>query len=229
MKNKRLGLLHTTAALVPVFQKLCSEVLPNVEVFNIVDDSLIKDVISQGSLTPHISRRVARHIESAEQAGADFVLVTCSSIGAAVEAAIPFSSVPLMRVDLPMAERAIELGPRIGVIATLSTTLTPTQNLIERRAELKGKTILLKSDLCAGAFEALLQSDTAMHDSKVSAAIARISLEVDVIVLAQASMARVVAQLPPDSIRVPILSSPALALEHIALVLAHSSNAHCVV
>ena len=81
--------MHTSATLVPVFQTLCSAKLPGVEVFNIADDSLIKDVIARGKLTPKTARRVVEHIASAEAAGADFILVTCSSVGAAVEAAAP--------------------------------------------------------------------------------------------------------------------------------------------
>lgn len=63
MKAKTLGLVHTSATLVPVFQKLCSEYLPNVNVFNIVDDSLIKDVISRNELTKLTSRRVVDHAD----------------------------------------------------------------------------------------------------------------------------------------------------------------------
>ena len=87
MQQKTLGLIHTSATLVPVFQQLCTQYLPQVKVFNIVDDSLIKNVISCGELTPANARRVVNYVGSAEVAGADFILVTCSSIGAAVEAA----------------------------------------------------------------------------------------------------------------------------------------------
>ncbi len=54
MKHKKitLGLVHTSATLVPIFQDLCQTYLKGVEVFNIVDDSLIKDVIRKGELTP---------------------------------------------------------------------------------------------------------------------------------------------------------------------------------
>ena len=44
---RRLGLVHTSATLVSAFEQLCRERLPGVAVFNIVDDSLIKDVIAQ--------------------------------------------------------------------------------------------------------------------------------------------------------------------------------------
>src|SRR5690349_14322746 len=107
MKAKTLGLVHTSATLVPVFQKLCSEYLPDVNVFNIVDDSLIKDVISRNELTKLTSRRVVDHVASAEAAGADFILVTCSSIGAAIETAAGLTAVPVLRVDQPMADLAV--------------------------------------------------------------------------------------------------------------------------
>src|SRR5688572_1356885 len=134
MQRKRLGLLHTSATLVPMFQQLCAAKLPGVDTFNIADDSLIKDCIARGRLTPLTARRVLKHLESAEQAGADVILVTCSSIGPAVDAAGMMIGVPVVRVDQPMADRAVSTGGRVGVIATLPTTLEPTADLIRRRA-----------------------------------------------------------------------------------------------
>src|SRR5262245_31500331 len=141
MANKRLGLLHTSATLVPMFEQLCKSKLPNVSVFNIVDDSLIKDVIAHGELRPQTARRVVQHVAAAEDAGADYIMVTCSSIGPAVEAAAGLASVPVLRVDQPMADHAIGAARRIGVIATLSTTLQPTADLLRRRATAAGKQI----------------------------------------------------------------------------------------
>src|ERR1700712_4762937 len=99
MQQKTLGLIHTSATLVPVFQELCTKYLPNIKVFNIVDDSLIKNVIACGEVTPTTARRVVNYTNSAEMAGADFILVTCSSIGAAVEMAAELTGVPVLRVD----------------------------------------------------------------------------------------------------------------------------------
>ncbi|WP_316810037.1 aspartate/glutamate racemase family protein [Pedobacter heparinus] len=216
MKAKILGLVHTSATLVPVFQKLCSEYLPDVNVFNIVDDSLIKDVISRNELTKLTSRRVVDHVSSAEAAGADFILVTCSSIGAAIETAAGLTAVPVLRVDQPMADLAVQTGRKIGVIATLPTTLGPTSDLVKRRAAIAGKEIELSSKLCEGAFEALMGGNPEKHDELVAQALLELSAEVDVIVLAQASMSRVVDTLPDAEKRIPILASPALAIQHIA-------------
>ena len=219
MQQKTLGLIHTSATLVPVFAELCSKYLPNTKVFNIVDDSLIKNVISCGELTPTTARRVADYVGSAEVAGADFIMVTCSSIGAAVEASAAFSKVPVLRVDQPMADQAVQTGRKIGVIATLPTTLGPTSDLVKRRAEAAGKEIELVSVLCEGAFDALMSGDAATHDAMVAAALKDLVTKVDVIVLAQASMARVVATLNDADKKIPILASPEIALQHLAATL----------
>lgn len=213
---KTLGLVHTSATLVPVFQRLCEKYLEGVTTFNIVDDSLIKDVIARGALSPATARRVVTHIGSAEQAGADQILVTCSSIGPAVEAAALLTGVPVLRVDQPMADAAVQSGKKIGVIATLATTLAPTADLVQRRAAAAGKEIELVSKLCEGAFEALMNGAAARHDEMVAEALGALSAQVDVIVLAQASMARVAEALPGSEKPVPVLASPELAISYLA-------------
>ena len=219
MPQKTLGLVHTSATLVPMFAELCSKHLPGVKTFNIVDDSLIKNTIACGELTPATSRRVVNYAGSAQDAGADFILFTCSSIGPAVEMAASLTKVPVLRVDQPMADQAVQTGKRIGVIATLSTTLEPTSDLVRRRAAVAGKEIELVSRLCEGAFDALMSGDTSTHDKMVGDALKQLSTEVDVILLAQASMARVVETLDVADKKVPILASPSIAIQHLASVL----------
>ena len=118
-----------------------------------------------------------------------------------------------------MADKAAQSGRKIGVIATLPTTLAPTADLIRRRAAVAGAQIELTSRLCEGAFDALMSGDAAKHDAMVSSALKALSAQVDVIVLAQASMARVVDTLAEADRRVPILASPPLAIEYLAVTL----------
>ena len=219
MRKKTLGLIHTSATLIPVFQQLCQQHLPGVATFNIVDDSLVKNIIARGSVTPSIYNRVADYVASAADAGADYILVTCSSIGDAVEAAAQRSAIPVLRVDQPMADMAVTTGKRIGVIATLQTTLQPTCSLVLRRAELAGKEVELNAVVCEGAFDALMSGDAALHDQLVADALRKLAKEVDVILLAQASMARVVDTLAPADKLVPIVASPPNAIKYLASIL----------
>jgi Asp/Glu/hydantoin racemase len=219
--RKTLGLIHTSATLVPIFQELIDKHFAgkDLKVFNIVDDSLIKNTIERGSLTPDTSRRVVDYVCSAEAAGADYILVTCSSIGSAVEISAPLIKVPVLRVDQPMVDKAIKMGSKIGVIATLPTTLEPTSDLVRRRAILAGKEIVLTSTLCEGAFDALMSGKPEVHDEMVASILKELSQKVDVILLAQASMARVVNQLSEEDKKVPIITSPELAIQHLANIL----------
>jgi Asp/Glu/hydantoin racemase len=226
--SKTLALIHTSPVLVPSFTSLCAEFLPGSSVFHMVDESLIKNTIAAGSLQKTTIRRLVGHIDSAAQAGAGAVLVTCSSIGEGVRIARGLFDFPLLRIDEPMAERAVETGRRIGVLATLQTTLAPTVRLLEETARAKGSRREILSCLCEGAFEAVLAGDVATHDRIVGARLMKLVGSVDVIVLAQASMARVVANLPPEDRRVPIFASPELAVARAAEVMASIAGADAV-
>ncbi len=214
-----LALIHTGTFLASVFTDLCHEAMPDVDVFNIVDESLIKNTIAANMLTPQTSRRMIEYLKSAEEAGADAILVTCSSVGPAVEAGQQFINIPVLRVDIPMANKAIGIGAKIGVVATLPTTLEPTVDLIQRQAQMQEKTVEVLSTVCDGAFQAVAAGDTEKHDQLVAQGIRELMPKVDVIVLAQASMARAAGTIGEDERTIPILSSPELAVNSAAEVI----------
>lgn len=212
----RLALIHTVTSLSDTFDKLAAELIPDVDVFHIVDESLLIVTREEGSVSPTTKRRVADYVTSAEAAGADVVMVTCSSVGPGVDATQPFATVPLVRVDQAMVDRAVRHGTRIGVLATLSSTLEPTVSLVHRRAEHAGRSVEVVSRICEGAFEAVTSGDTERHDALVREGLLDLIGGVDVVILAQASMARVADQLPESERRVPVLSSPRPAMELVA-------------
>jgi Asp/Glu/hydantoin racemase len=219
--SSRLVLVHTVPALVETFSKLATEALDgSAEVIHVVDETLLKDTIAAGALSPSVSRRVATQVFGAEDAGASAILVTCSSVGAAVEATRPFCSVPLLRVDEPMIDRALERASSIGVIGTLSTTIEPTSDLIRRRAAARGQSVEIVARIGEGAFDALRAGDLEEHDRRVREALRDVIARCEVVVLAQASMARVADQLD-ESERgsVEILSSPRSSMERAAQVM----------
>src|ERR1700761_8887211 len=94
-----LALIHTSPTLTPMFGALCAAEMPDVEVFHMVDESLIKDTIRAGKLRGITIRRLLGQVASAEAAGADAVMVTCSSIGPGVALAQKLFDTPVIRVD----------------------------------------------------------------------------------------------------------------------------------
>ena len=207
-----LALIHTSPTLASVFAELCKRHIPEARLFHMVDESLIQDTIRAGSLRRPTMRRLIDLIGSAESAGADAVLVTCSSIGMGATLAQPLFDIPVLRVDEAMAEAAVRRARVIGVLATLRTTLDPTTELLRTKAVDAGREVELVECLCEDAFPAVMAGDTATHDRLVREALLDQLQDVDLIVLAQASMARVLGTLPPGSLTVPVLSSPELAV-----------------
>lgn len=222
---KKLAFIHTSHVLIPLFTDLAARYLPGVETFHMSDDSLIKNTMRAGHLTENTTRRVAGMVDLAREGGADLVLVTCSSIGKAVELAAETRDYPVLRIDIAMAESAVNsFAPgqsgKLGVAATLSTTLDPTVELMRATATRLGRDLTIVPRLAEGAFEAVLAGDTARHDELLLGVLATLRGEVDVVVLAQASMARVAALLPADG--APILSSPERAVQRAAEILSQT-------
>ena len=219
MKQK-LAFIHTVPSLVGLFNDLSKELIPDAEVFHIADEMLLKVVLAQGGLSPFIFQRVAEHVVAAERAGATLVQCTCSSISPCVDASRPLVGVPVLKIDEPLVDAALRTGSCIGVAATAPTTLKPTTELVHARAAALNIPVQVESVLCEGAYEALFSGNPQKHDEIVTQFLRGLMTRNDVIILAQASMARVAQAIPLEEQRVPILSSPRLAMEHVKDMLA---------
>ncbi|MDP3952669.1 aspartate/glutamate racemase family protein [Microbacterium sp.] len=187
----RVGVLHTVPALVPVFDQLLSAHRDDLDIVHVADASLLSRAIAHG-VTDDVRTSLRDHLAALRSAGAEAVLVTCSSIGeAAVEAAASVG-VPLRRIDAPMATeaatRAVAGSGRILVLATLEATLGPTTRLVEAAAAEASRAVSVESLVVEGAAAARGGGDTEAHDALIAAAITEAG-DVDAIVLAQASMA----------------------------------------
>lgn len=215
-----LALLHTSPTLSPLFNELTARIIPGVRVLHFVDESLIKNTIAAGRLEKSTMRRLIDLVGSTFDAGADATLVTCSSIGPAVDIAAQLHDRPVLRVDRPMAEKAVAAGNRVGVLATLSTTLAPTAALVRRVAEESGRDIEIVEHVCEGAFEAVMAGDGETHDRIVGEALTGKMAGMDAILFAQASMARALAALPAGAVAAPVFTSPELGVERARDVLA---------
>jgi len=203
--------VHTATALIEPLTALFKEHLPDVKLNHIADDSLIQEVIANGKVTPMVKKRMLSYYYAAVDAGADYIFNTCSSVGNVADNANLFLPIPVIRIDEQMALKAIELSDKIGVIATLPTTLGPTANLLKKIAAEKGKSITIVECLAEGAFESMMSGDRDKHDVLILEASKKLASQVDVIVLAQGSMARMEQQLAKESGKI-ILSSPLLGV-----------------
>ncbi len=217
---RKVAFIHTVASLVGPFNELAVEFFPaDTVIYHIADEMLLKIVLADGGLSPFIYKRVAHHVADAAEAGVNLIQVTCSSISPCVESAQNQVGIPVLKIDVPMVDQALTIGLRVGVAATVATTLGPTSELVVERARIQGRAAQVDPLLCDGAFPALMAGDTNTHDSLVREGLAALMARNDVVMLAQASMARVADTIPESDRTVPILSSPRLAMAHAAEVL----------
>lgn len=208
---KTVTVIHTIPFAIEPLSALFVELLPEVRLINILDDSVLKDVMKAGGLTVQATKRICQYAVIAEEMGSDLILNACSSIGETVDIIRKIVKTPVIRIDYGMAEKAIEIGTQIGVLATVQTTLEPTSRLIQKLALEKSKKVYLESKVCEGAFKALSEGKSEEHDRILTKEIEELAKKVDVIVLAQASMARVLNQLE-RKVNIPVLSSPRLGV-----------------
>lgn len=212
----RVVFIHTVHNVVDLFKTLSQEIIPRATALHIADDCLIRAVLAAGGLTPEIHRRVCDHVVAAAAGGADLIQVTCSSISPCVDVARNMVSVPVLKIDEPLADQAVRRYKRIGLIATAPTTLRPSAQLVRDKARELGRQVEVESVLCAGAYDAFFAGDLPRHDHIVREHLRGLMQKVEVVLLAQVSMARVAEAMEEKDRIVPILSTPRPALEHLA-------------
>ena len=215
---KKVYIIQTSLVSQVELNALFAELVPDAKVHNLVDDSLLYDVMQNGGITPKVIARMCAYVQAAADNGADLIFNQCSSVGEAADIAAKLVAVPVLKVDSPMAEKAVELGRKIGVVATVQSTMKPSCNLIRAKAAAAGKSVEIVEYLVDGALTVLLkENNRAKHNAMVLDSVKRAEAECDVIVLAQGSMTVLLPEL--TDIRKPVLTSPRLGVERARKIL----------
>ena len=213
-----LALVHTVHAIIPAIEEICRRRLPGIRTAHFLDETILRDLMSRGRMDADIVRRVSNLVVQAETGGADAVLVTCSSIGPCIEPAALLVSIPVRRIDGPMAAQAVRRGGSVVVAATVRTTLEPTVALMQDVAAGRKKPVRIKTALFSEAFDAVTSGKPELHDKILRNGLRRLAGVYRTIVLAQATMARVLPSLNlPKGVK--ILTSPETGLEQMRRIL----------
>ena len=197
MAEKRFFLLHTMPFVMdkiigPMEREFLAE-HPDVEVQTMLDTSLLADTMAAGEVTPVTAARLLSYVQHAEAAGADLLLLTCTSMGQGMTHVREFSALPTLCITEPLVAEALDLGTRIGVIGTVATSPAQIVEPLEAEARRRGMDpgdLDVAVAVVEEAFAARGRGDTGAHDRLVSEAAARLAAEheLDCIVFAQASM-----------------------------------------
>jgi Asp/Glu/hydantoin racemase len=216
--SKKIAVLHTSFVFVsvePVINNLIAELIPDAEVIHFVDSDVLATVVREQGISTKSEERMTHLALAAESAGADIIFSACSSLGPALDVAASHVQIPVVKIDEAMAIQAASEGTRIGVLATVPTTLAPTSALIQTKADALGREVSIEQRLCDGAFDVLMSGDREKHDAMVVGQAVDLATKVDVIVLAQASMSRL-AETLGEKTGLPVLASPRMGVKYLA-------------
>lgn len=206
MSKIRVGVVHTFLYSVEDLKAQFREQLPEAEMINIIDDSLLEEALANGAVTPAIISRMCDYYQNLQALGCVCALNQCSSVGEASDIAGKTVSMPIFKIDRPMARKAAELGEKIAVIATACSTVEPSSRLVESEAARLGRRVQVDRCFVEGAYECLLKTgDKQKHNEMVVAKVEEAAKDHDVIVLAQGSMYHLMPLL--SHIQVPVLTS----------------------
>ena len=83
--ERKVAVIHTTVVTCDGINSRLKALVPDAEVMNIVDDSLLNDVKKEGMLTKEVTRRLLTYALEAQDWGAELILNACSSVGEGVD------------------------------------------------------------------------------------------------------------------------------------------------
>lgn len=210
----KVVMIHTSPVSLNDLKALCKEIIPDVELVNIIDDSLLEEVKKNNGPTPGIISRMCSYVQCANSLNPDLVFNQCSSVGEVFDIARKQCTAKTLKVDEPMAEKAVELGSKIAVVATVKSTMKPSCNLVRTKAKEAGKDVVVDEFLVDGALDILMkEKNQEKHNQLCLEAIKKAAEDHDVVVLAQGSMTVLLPYL--NDIQKPVLTSPRMAIERV--------------
>jgi Asp/Glu/hydantoin racemase len=214
----RIALIHAVATAIPPIRHAFKEGWPEAQVSNLLDDDLMPAYTREGGLTPHVTERICALALYAARTGADGILFTCSVFPQAEDMAKQLVRIPLLKPDEAMIAAALDAGSRIGVVATNPPAAPAAAAQLRAAAEARGLRVHVVESVAEGAFAIGNTGDAVTHDRMVVEAAERIAGQVDVLCLAQVSMALARGAVQA-TVKVPVLTSPATAVARLKMLL----------
>lgn len=236
--GKRLGIINGSSWITLWSNYFGRVYLPGVHLINVGNEAVQTNFMEahEAGLPCPPRANIAAFVRYArdliELARVDALLITCSTMNRAyrqVEDAVRGDRVPVVQIDWPMMERAVQQGGRVLVVATHGPTVESTQALLGEAAAAQGRPVAFAGLTVEAAWYALAAGDVAGHNRALAEAIAaRLRHEsFACVVLAQLSMAAFLFSYPDPvaTFGVPVLTSAQCGFERVRELFTDRSSA----
>ena len=215
---KRIACIHTVYSVIESFTQQLRDGIPgDILIHTLYDDFLATDPAMTGKFSAINHQRLRLDMQAQALTGADVIVVSCSTLSPSVRLLRGEFNVPVVAIDDAMVNAAVEMGSRIGLIATANSTVIPSSSALRAAEADAGKEIDLKVLCREEAIQALKAGDQAAHD-RIVLEMADEMRDRDVLVLAQASMAHMEQPVSAHT-GLPVLSSPRRCVEQVRQIL----------
>ena len=132
--SKKITIIHTTLATASTIPSMIRQMYGEAfEIVNVMDDSLLNEIKAKGKMSKEIIERFLQYVIIAKNNGSDGVLLACSSIGERADISRKVLNIPLLKIDEPMADLAVEKGKEFSFLEQLKVHLSRLQNLLKAR------------------------------------------------------------------------------------------------
>lgn len=202
-----ISFLHTSDIHIATFDALRDRLAPELAVRHVVRQDLLALAIAQGGVTPELEAATRIAFKDALTPESKVLVCTCSTLGPVAEAYDADASIPVLRIDRPMADQAVLRSKQIAVCGALATAVMATKALVQSSADyLQRDKVIVIDHLFPLAWKYLERGDIAAYHQEIARGLRGAALTADLILLAQASMQGAIALC--GDIAVPIWSSP---------------------
>ncbi len=209
-KTPKIALISSTRAVFASMDAAFRAVFPEAEVIQILDETLLLLFRQDGGLSERSRRKALEMSLTAQDAGVDGILVTCSTLSPAVDDFRPFLRIPIVKIDEPMLEHVVQSAETIALVASAESVLKSVEPLVQKKASQFGRLVSLRRVILTDLWP-LLQKDPDAFYREVGKACALAAKEAQAVVITQVSMAPGREYVQPD-IKGQVYAAPEFAV-----------------
>jgi aspartate/glutamate racemase len=214
-----VALISSTRAVFGPMEAAFRGEFPGAQVLHLLDETLIEDFRREGGLSPHSRHKALQMALTAQEAGVDGILLTCSTLSPSVDNLRPFLKIPIVKIDEPVIEEVVRSSEKIGLLATAETVLKSVEPLVKKKALDFGRKVsiyrFIKDDVWP-----LLQKDPAAFYRAIAEAATGAARECQAVILTQVSIAPG-RDYVEKNLREKVFASPTYAVKALRRILEH--------
>ena len=204
--SARIVLIHAIEMAINPIVRAFEVHWPEVEIVNILDDSLSRDRAKSDVLDCEMMDRFLKLGDYARSIDGDGILFTCSAFGPAIEAVAKQHEIPVLKPNEAMFSMALKQGKNIGMLVTFENSIKVMSQEFYEMAKTINNTATLNVTLVEDAISSLKQGLVDEHN-RLIADTAKELKDCDVLMLAEFSMANAWSAVS-EQLDIPILTAP---------------------